>query len=249
MTAPCGIDRAGPPAPDPSRDALFLDFDGTLAEIAPTPDAAGLSAPMRSALAEACRRFPGRVAVVSGRSLAKLDRLLGVDGLPLAGVHGLEIRLPGGAEVRTPGADGLAPARALLKAFVAREPGLLLEDKGVSLALHYRAAPGLAPLAHARAHAIAQQTGLELQTGKMVIELRTPGADKGRAIEQLMGEAPFAGRRPLFVGDDDTDERGFAAVARMGGWGIRVGGVAPGSAARFGLPDVAAVANWLGSAA
>lgn len=233
------------PVPDAQRDALFLDFDGTLAELRPRPEQAALSAGMRRRLERARDRLQGRLAIVSGRSLETLDRLVGLDGLALVGVHGLERRLPDGREARAEPAPGLAAARAMLSTFVAREPGLLLEDKGLSVALHYRQVPGLAPLAHARAHSVAQATGLSLQTGKMVIELRTPGSDKGTALAQLLAHPPFAGFRPLFVGDDDTDESAFAAAARLGGAGIRVGAPAPGSAARHRLPDVAAVGSWL----
>jgi trehalose 6-phosphate phosphatase len=122
---------------------------------------------------------------------------------------------------------------------------LLLEDKGLSVALHYREAPGLAPIAHAKARAMADSLGLQIQTGKMVVELRTPGADKGSAVALVMQEPDFKTYRPVFVGDDDTDEAAFGVAADLGGFGIRVGVRSPGSSALFGLGDVAAVRAWL----
>lgn len=234
---------------DPARDALFLDFDGTLAEIAPTPDDARLSEAMEAALHQVRERLGGRLAIISGRSVAVLERLVPVPGLALAGVHGLEIRHGDGRLDRPSPSPALAVARQRLEALAAREPGLLIEDKQLSVAVHYRAAPGLAPIAHARARWLAEQLGLSIQTGKMVIELRQPGSDKGMAIGRLLATPPFAGFRPLFVGDDDTDEAAFAEAGAQGGAGIRVGPPAPGTAASHALPDVAAVQQWLERAA
>jgi trehalose 6-phosphate phosphatase len=234
-----------PPAIDPGRDALFLDFDGTLADIAPTPDAARLAPGMADAIARWRDRLLGRVAIISGRSIALLEELVPIPGLALAGVHGLELRHADGRLEQPSPAPGLATARERLAALAAREPGLLIEDKGLSVAIHYRAVPGLAPIAHARAHALADQLGLRVQTGKMVIELRPPGADKGTALRRLLAVPPFRGFRPLFAGDDDTDEVAFREVREQGGTGIRVGTPARGTAASHGLPDVTAVRHWL----
>ncbi len=234
-----------PPALQPTTTALFLDFDGTLSELAPTPDAAHLSQSMLRAVSAAQAALDGRLAIISGRSLAMLERLIPIPGLALAGVHGLERRFANGEVDRPAPPQGLAAARARLLEFAAREPGLMLEDKGLSIALHYRANPGLAPLAHARAHSLADSLGLIVQTGKMVVELRPPGADKGAAVRHFMASPPFKGARPLFVGDDDTDESAFAAAADLGGHGIRVGAHPHGSAASFSLPTVAAVERWL----
>lgn len=234
-----------PPPLDPRTDALLLDFDGTISEIAPTPSDASLSEAMEAAVRAASRRLGGRVAIVSGRAIETLERLIPVEGLLLAGVHGLELRLRDGAVERPQPAPGLAVARMRLAELVAREPGLLLEDKGLSLALHYRGAQGLAPIAHAKARALAETFGLQIQTGKMVVELRTPGADKGSAVARILQDPAFAGFRPLFVGDDDTDEAAFGVAADLGGFGIRVGGLSAASSARFRLSDVAAVQAWL----
>jgi trehalose 6-phosphate phosphatase len=141
----------------------------------------------------------------------------------------------------------LAEARAEIAAFAEGKDGLLVEEKPAGLALHFRLAPEREGEALALVEAIASRTGLEVQRGKMVAELRPPGADKGDALAALMREPPFAGARPLFVGDDLTDERGFEAAARLGGGGVLVG--APrATAALWRLPDVAAVAAWLGAA-
>lgn len=140
---------------------------------------------------------------------------------------------------------GLAPARTALCALAAEDPRLLLEDKGLSVALHYRSAPQLAKHVLATAGHLARQLGLTLQTGKMVAELRTPGADKGDALRAFMSEPPFAGHVPIFIGDDDTDEAAFRAAAALGGHGIRVGRPNGPTAAAWHLADVSAVAIWL----
>ncbi|MFN3592381.1 MAG: trehalose-phosphatase [Thermaurantiacus sp.] len=246
--APPALALAAPPPPDPRRDALFLDLDGTLANIAPTPEEARLHPEAAGLLPALVAAFRGRVAVVSGRSIATLDRMLPpaaiAAGLALAGTHGLELRMAGTKIIGPAPAPGLPPAAAALQALAVEDTRLRLEEKGLSLALHYRAAPEREAELRGRAADIAGAHGLALQTGKMVVELRTPGADKGAAIRQIMQSPPFAGAMPRFIGDDDTDEAGFAAAATLGGHGIRVG-PAPQTVAAYGLPDVAAVAAWL----
>jgi trehalose 6-phosphate phosphatase len=246
--APPALALAAPPPPDPRRDALFLDLDGTLADIAPTPDAAALHPAAAELLPNLVVAFAGRVAVVSGRSIAALERMLPpralAAGLALSGSHGLEVRRAGAEPECAPPAPGLPAAAQALAALAAADPRLILERKPLSLALHYRAAPERETELRARACAIAADAGLALQTGKRVVELRTPGADKGDAIRRLMQGAPFEGALPRFIGDDDTDEAGFAVAAHLGGHGIRVG-PAGGTVAAYGLADVAAVASWL----
>jgi trehalose 6-phosphate phosphatase len=226
-------------------DGLLLDFDGTISEIASTPSSACLSAAMTAALKATFERLDGRVAIVSGRTVEVLAQLIPIDGILMAGVHGLELRLRDGTVSRPEPAPGLHAARMRFSELVAREQGLLLEDKGLSVAVHYRKAPGLAPIVHAKAHALANIFGLQIQTGKMVVELRTPGADKGSAVAHIMQDPGFRTFRPVFVGDDDTDEAAFSVAADLGGFGIRVGRRSPGSSALFGLADVAAVQAWL----
>jgi trehalose 6-phosphate phosphatase len=246
--APPALALAAPPPPDPRCDALFLDLDGTLADIAPTPEEATLHPEAAELLPDLVTAFAGRVAVVSGRSIATLEKMLPARalaaGLALAGTHGLEVRRAGGQTAGARAAPGLQAARKALAALAAADPRLILEEKALSLALHYRAAPERETELRKSAQAIAVADGLALQTGKMVVELRTPGADKGEAIRLLMQAAPFADARPRFIGDDDTDEAGFAVAAALGGHGIRVGPAAE-TVAAYGLPDVAAVAAWL----
>jgi trehalose 6-phosphate phosphatase len=224
--------------------ALFLDLDGTLAPIAARPRDVILGTGQRALLRDLALRLDGRLAIVSGRSLDDLDRILEGCVTPLAGVHGLERRRADGMVIRAEPSPGVAGARTALLAFVERHPALLLEDKGLSLALHYRAAPELAGACLVVAEQLAHANGLILQPGDMLVELRTPGADKGDAIRAFMVEAPFIGGRPIFVGDDLTDENGFVAARELGGTGVLVGSDRPTSASRR-LADVGAVFAWI----
>jgi len=238
------------PAPPPIADgaALFLDFDGTLVELAEAPDAIRVPGELPPLLSRLAKRLGGRLAIVSGRSLGDLDRHLRCDEAAFSGSHGLELRFAGGSVLSVAVPPDLAEARSEIAAFAQGKEGLLVEEKPAGVALHFRLAPEREAEALALVEAIASRTGLEVQRGKMVAELRPPGADKGDALAALMREPPFAGARPLFVGDDLTDERGFEAAARLGGGGVLVG--APrATAALWRLPDVAAVAAWLGAAA
>jgi trehalose 6-phosphate phosphatase len=234
------------PPPLSAKAALFLDFDGTLAEIAHVPDAARLAPGMLEAVTAAFQRLSGRVALLSGRPIASLRQLVPLPSLAIAGVHGLERLHSDGRIEAPPPHPGIAAARNVLNALTAREPRLLLEDKGLSIGLHYRGAPWLRTQATEVVSRLAHHHGLEIQTGKMVLELRTPGADKGEALRAFMAAPPFAGHSPVFLGDDDTDEAAFRAAAALGGHGIRIGAGSP-TAAAFHLPDVASVAAWLGA--
>ena len=227
-----------------SRDAaLFLDFDGTLVELAATPGAIRVPAELPGLLSLLARRLGGRVAIVSGRSIEDLDRHLGPSRLAVSGSHGLELRLADGTYIPVETPEWLGPARLQIADF-ASSAGLLVEEKPSSLALHYRNAPEREGEVMALLSAIAERRRLVVQRGKMVAELRPPGADKGDALRRLMAEPQFASARPLFVGDDLTDEDGFAAAASMGGGGILVG-QARQTAARWRLDDVRAVIGWL----
>jgi trehalose 6-phosphate phosphatase len=237
-----------PPAALADGAALFLDFDGTLVELAESPEAIRVPEALGPLLERLAARLAGRLAIISGRSLADLDRHLAAPQLAMSGSHGLELRFPGGAGVAAPVPAGLAAARREIQRFAASDPGLLVEEKPASIALHYRQAPARAGGAATFLAALAARTGLEVQPGKMVLELRPRGADKGDALRRIMREPPFAGARPLFVGDDLTDEDAFAAAAELGGAGILVGRERP-TAARWVLPDVAAVGSWLEAAA
>ncbi|MEP6991452.1 MAG: trehalose-phosphatase [bacterium] len=235
--------------PPPSADwAYFLDVDGTLVALAPTPDAARLTDAAHAAVRALRARAGGALALVSGRSLADLDAFFGAPLLAAAGQHGLEQRGADGRLMRfalPPG--GMETARARLAAVVSRTPGLLLEDKGMSLALHYRAAPRLGGYAHRMMRGLARELGppYSVQVGKRMVELRPASLHKGDAIAAFMAGAPFRGRVPVFIGDDATDEHGFAVVNGLGGHSIKVG---PGrTQAEWWLPDVDAVCAWLSS--
>jgi trehalose 6-phosphate phosphatase len=231
------------PAFDPAW-ALFLDVDGTLLDLGQRPADVTVRPGLIRTL-EALRRVVP-VALVSGRPLADLDRLFAPLVLPAAGQHGAERRSADGRMHRaTVSHAALAHAKALLTAWVSAHQGTLLEDKGASLALHFRGAPNFEAEAGRACHDALQRLGdgFLLGTGNMVLEIRPRGWDKGRALAEFMHEKPFAGHVPVFVGDDTTDEDGFRAANRLGGLSIKVGN-GP-TAARWRLEDVAQVLAWL----
>lgn len=234
-----------PRLPAGSALAIFVDLDGTLVDIADTPAQIAVDAALRELLARLGAACNGALALVSGRSIADLDAHLAPLQLPLAGQHGLERRDPAGHLHRMPGREQLLPLKQALDALLARHPEVLVEDKGLSLAVHYRHKPRLAPWLHRSLRALlaASPGQFALQRGKRVIELRLAGADKGAAIAAFCAEAPFRGRRPVFIGDDVTDEHGFAMVNAAQGISVKVG--AGTTAAGHRLPDVAAVLSWL----
>jgi trehalose 6-phosphate phosphatase len=228
--------------------ALFLDVDGTLLEIAATPQAVRVPVRAVRAVAAAHRRLAGALALVSGRSIADLDRLFAPLKLPAAGSHGAQRRTLTGVVLGGHDTARLEPARALLVRWAAAHEGVLLEDKGDSLALHYRNAPWHEVSARGAVAAAVAAVGasFHIQEGKMVLEIKARATSKGRAIEQFMAEAPFEGRCPVFLGDDLTDEIGFEVVNRLGGHSIAVGVDRP-TQARFRLRDAPQVLDWLES--
>lgn len=236
--------------PAPRADwALFLDFDGTLVEIAEHPDAVEVSPALHGLLKALTDALDGAVAIVSGRSLEGLDQLLNGALPAMAGIHGLE-RRDGRGRTYHPvdRTESFAEARAAMRAFVERHPGTTMEDKGNALTLHYRGAPELAGEAEALLRAQCEALGDEfrLQRGKQVLELRPAGHHKGTVVAAFLDEAPFAGRVPVFIGDDVTDEDAFAVVNHLGGHSIRVGTDRP-TAARYQLQSVGEALDWLGS--
>jgi len=231
---------------DPAGVALFLDVDGTLLHFADTPDAVTIERATVELLRRACAATGGALALITGRPIADVDRLFAPLALPAAGQHGFERRDAAGAWHRhAPRPPELAAVRADLDAFVAAHPGVLIEDKGLTVAVHYRRAAGAAAAVTALAERLVGRAGgaLAIQHGKMVVELQPAGRDKGTAIAEFMSEAPFRGSTPVFIGDDLTDEYGFSIVNGLGGVTVKVGDGATEARAR--LPDVDAVRLWL----
>ena len=228
-----------------AETALFLDLDGTLAPIAARPQDVRPDARRTGLLEALSRRLDGRLAVISGRTLEEIDRILEGCVPAVSAVHGLVHRDIGGHVATAAPHPAVSRAAAALRTFAARDPGLIVEDKaGLSVTLHFRQAPGHAAAARASALELAEATGLKLQDGDMVCELRTPGPRKGDSVSAFLAEAPFTGARPVFVGDDMTDEDGFAAAEQLGGFGVLVG-IPRETRARFRLDDVAATLDWL----
>ncbi len=241
------LSASTPPWTSPA--ALFLDVDGTLLEIAQHPEAVLPTERLVKLMPRLPEVTGGAVALISGRSLEDLDRLFGPLKLPAAAIHGLVRRDARGRVQRTAvGDDWLAAVVARLHRFVAAHSGLLLEDKGISVALHYRQRPDLEAevedfVASVRAD-LPQGAGV--LAGRRVFEFKPTAQDKGSAIRAFMTEAPFAGRHPIFVGDDVTDELGFQAVNDLGGTSVKVG--APPTSACWRLDSVADVIRWLEAA-
>ena len=240
-----------PPPPLDAQMALFLDVDGTLLEIAPRPQDVSVPSGLPALLGELARQRNGAVALVSGRPLDEIDRLFQPWRGAAAGLHGIVRRRADGAvdRVANPAAavalDRLRPRLATLKG---AETGLILEDHIWALALHYRAVPERECEIRALAKAwVQREPALRLIAGKMVVEFQPTGSDKGTAIAAFLAEPPFAGRSPVFIGDDVTDEDGFAEVSGRGGIAIRVGPPKPSRAA-YGLATVEAVRRWLAAA-
>ncbi len=227
------------------HQALFLDFDGTLVEIAATPDSVEVPPELPQLLRALSDRLDGALALVSGRPIDELTRLLAPFAGAMAGQHGLERRRSDGDVLRCAAPPALDRIRPVLAGFAERHSGVRLEDKGSSLALHYRQAPSLSATCRdvVRHAALASGGALKAIDGKMVIELLAQPSGKGGAIAAFLAEPPFRGRVPVFVGDDIGDEDGFAVVDRLGGTSVHVG--AGATAARHRLADVAGVLAWL----
>lgn len=222
--------------------ALFLDFDGTLVEIAPRPDAVIVPEPLPGLLRRLNEGLGGALAVVSGRALSALDHFLPVP-IPKAGDHGASLRPDPFAPPLLPDFADVPPAwRAAADALVASHPGALVEDKAHGFVIHFRQAPDLDAEARALlAGFVAEQPqSFDLLEARMAWELRPRGASKGTAVHALMARAPFAGRTPIFIGDDVTDEEGMEAARSHGGHGWRLDDM-------FGTPQV--LREWLAEAA
>jgi trehalose 6-phosphate phosphatase len=227
--------------------AIFLDLDGTLLEIVEQPDKVDVPEWLGDLLKSTASRLGGALALLSGRSIAELDRILGTADLPAAGIHGLELRGTDGVTHRTESAPVPDAVRRRLSEFARRHAGILVEDKTHSIAVHFRQAPDKASVVHDELASIAGKLGdaFKLQSGKMVLELRPDGVDKGTALANFMARPPFKGRVPIFIGDDVTDEDGFEVINELGGYSVRVGQAVQDSHARYTLRNVDAVHDWL----
>jgi trehalose 6-phosphate phosphatase len=228
--------------------SLFLDVDGTLLDIADSPDDVVTPAGLLEALAKTERKLDGALALISGRSVEDLDRLFAPLRLRASGVHGAQARFdPKAPAVRSPGAIELPTSLwTALKEAVRPFPGAFVENKRFSFAVHYRLAPHAE---EALREAITQlvkadwQSPIEVMDAHCAIELKAPGHDKGRVIATFLSDPPFAGRTPIFVGDDTTDEPGFAVVSAHGGFAYSVGRRRVGALGAFERP--AEVRDWL----
>ncbi len=242
------MSRLALPVPRPDW-AYFVDIDGTLLDLADSPGGVRFDRELRDLIEALHRAAGGAVALISGRSIADIDALFDGLHLPAAGQHGTERRDTAGRITHhARPAPQLDWVHQRLAEAAAARPGLLLEHKGLSLALHYRRAPRLAGYAHRLVRSLAPRLGAQysILKGKRIVELKPAGKDKGAAVLEFMEEEPFRGRTAVFIGDDVTDEYGFTAVNRLGGHSIKVG---PGrTAARFRLRDVVAVRVWLAQA-
>ena len=229
---------------------MFLDVDGTLLEFAPTPEGVVVPTALTDLLLALERRLKGALAFVSGRRISDLDRLFAPVRLPAAGVHGGEIRLApaGETETRALAEDLPAAIFAEIEQEALAFAGVFTEWKRFSLAIHYRNSLHLKAALHAAIEvAVARHSsaGLQIVDGHLVLEVKTPGFHKGTGIAALMATPPFRGRAPVFIGDDVTDEDGFAFVSQVGGRAYSVS--QPRGCATYVFPDPRAVRDWLAS--
>ncbi|RDC59608.1 Trehalose-phosphatase [Alteripontixanthobacter maritimus] len=223
--------------------ALFLDFDGTLVEIADTPDTIEVPGELGPRLRLLASRMDGRLAIVSGRSIDDIATHFDSEGLARAGSHGASRFAADGARLGEEPA-GLDDDTVQLLTAYADKTGCHLERKSHGAALHFRQVPEAGDAAIAFATELARRKGLDVKTGKAVIELVQRGATKAAAVTAFMATEPFKGATPIFIGDDVTDEDGFRSATAHGGFGILVGN-RDGSAARYALPNVPSVHDWL----
>ena len=238
-----------PPVVDLRQLALFLDFDGTLVEIADHPDNITLEAGTRAKLTALASQLDGALAIITGRAIDDVLGHLAPLALPVAGVHGLVRRTAAGdMDDMTPPAHVIEGLRKRLSYTLDLDKGILLETKPGAVAVHFRACPDQGEACIAAAEdAVAATPGFVVSHGKMVVEARSSASDKGQAIAAYLNEPPFAGRRPMFVGDDVTDEDGFRAVNGAGGISIKIG--AGNTVARHRIDSTRAFLEWLGTLA
>lgn len=234
---------------NPREMALFFDFDGTLVELEEHPDRVSLAETTRQTLSRLAAATGGAVAIITGRDIESVDHFLSPLCLPVSGVHGLMRRAADGT-IHAPAVRHAlsVDAEAVLAPLLARAPRLLLERKSAALALHYRQAPEYEEECIAAMERIADVApGMRVMRNKMVVEVRPEGADKGAAVAAFLREPPFAGRKPMFAGDDVTDEDAFVVVNALGGVSIKIGDGQ--TAARWRASGTAAFLAWLDACA
>ena len=234
------------PSIDLDRIALLLDVDGTLLDFASTPREVFVPATLREALRCLLERTGGALALVSGRPIEELDLLFAPLQLPAAGGHGAEFRLSSIGEIDRGGAAPLGKEiKRELATIAGIGPGIILEDKTSSLAIHYRLAPEREDMVRHAVLAICEAVGsdVEVLPGKYVFEVKSAGYNKGTAVRHLMAHAPFKSRRPVFLGDDTTDEAAIAVMPEFDGIGISVGRKMPGATTCLDAPQD--VRTWL----
>lgn len=209
---------------EPEAWALFLDIDGTLIDIAPSPDAIIVPADLPRRLQDVSDHLGGALALVTGRSLPYADKLFEPFSFPVAGLHGAERRMADGTVGRVVATAAFEEVKDALTAAAGQWPGVLIEDKGAAVAAHYRQAPEWQGEVEKAMEFYLLQAGPDftLQRGKMVFEIRPARASKGSAVQAYLEEAPFKGRRPIAIGDDVTDEAMFRTVNMLGGHSIRI---------------------------
>jgi trehalose 6-phosphate phosphatase len=241
------MDIAVPPlASDLDQCAILLDIDGTILDIAPSPRQVWVPTGLRRTLSRLADLTGGAVALVSGRPINDIDLIFSPLQLAAVGVHGAEMRTSGDADVQT----RVAPLSKALKRKLATVaelgPGILVEDKGFSLALHYRLAPEKGPAvlsAITKVCAGVPEEAVEILPGKLVVDVKPAGINKGDAVCALMQHAPFKGRHPIFIGDDTTDVPVFGVIPKFGGQAYSVGGIVAEVDGHFATPE--AVRAWL----
>jgi trehalose 6-phosphate phosphatase len=239
-----------PPRLPLNETAIFLDVDGTLIEIAPTPESVVVPPDLVPLLQQLHHALAGALAIVSGRTIAVLDHLLGQTGLPMAGVHGGELRAVSGGAITeiNPHLPAALQGRvwAIINDLKKKWPGVRGEDKGTAFSLHFRQAPEAEPALRAELATLDLGAEWEILSGHMIYEIRSRGQSKGVALRRLMQMPAFAGRKPVFAGDDRTDLDGIRAAVELGGAGVAVAGLAA-EQARWALKDPTAVRSWLKS--
>ncbi|TXR48765.1 trehalose-phosphatase [Phyllobacterium endophyticum] len=252
MQPDTACDNADGPLPS-SLDgwALFIDIDGTLIDLATTPESIVVPPDLPDQLMKLSRKVGGALALVTGRSIAAVDTMFAPHHFTVAGLHGAEIRREN-ADILRHGlnAEALDRPRLVLQDFARHWPGMVIEDKGLGLSVHYRQAPEAATAA---AHAVDRVVkdlgyGWKRQDGKMVVEIGPAGTSKGIAVAHFMETAPYAGRKFLVIGDDLTDETMFHYAREAGGRSIRVGDPPFESIAEFKLESASDVRSWIARA-